>query len=442
MIFKEYLPRSLFGRSLLILVGPLVLLQLVVAAVFVERHIEAVTRQIAGSTARELNYAIDAVEQAANAADGQRRLDALAGPLGMTLTLSEGDSVPSETLRRFYDIAGGAVEQTLKSDLRRPLALEGELSDRELTARILTDKGVLTARIDRRRLSVSNAHQLFVITLAAAMALLVVAVIFLRNQIRPIRALAAAADAFGKGRAVPFQPAGAEEVRRAGAAFLSMRASIERQIESRTRMLSGVSHDLRTPLTRMKLALAMLEADGADTQDMEADIRAMERMIDEFLAFARQEAGEEPEAVDPRSVAEQAVAAARRSGGAPELRDERAGAATDLVTMRAGAVARALGNLLDNALSFGTAVSLTLRASSRHLEFEVEDDGPGIPAARREEALKPFARLDVSRNQDRGAGVGLGLSIAAEVARAHGGALILGESARLGGLSARLRLPR
>ncbi len=378
MSIKAYLPQSLFGRALLILVLPVVLLQLVVGVAFVQRHIDAVSRQIAGSTARELNYAVDAVEQAASVAEAQRRLDTLGGPLGMTLTLDEGASVPSETLRRFYDIAGGAVEQTLKADLRRPLALRGSLSERELEARILTNKGVLTARIDRRRLTVSNAHQLFVITLIAAVGLLAVAIPFLRNQLRPIRQLAEAADAFGKGRAELFHPAGAEEVRRAGAAFLSMRDRIERQIESRTRMLSGVSHDLRTPLTRMKLELAMLEADGADTAELARDVRAMERMIDEFLAFARGEVGEEAAPSDPRALCAQAAMAAERLGAeagrarSVTLRDETDHAETLTVTLRRGALARALGNLLDNALRFGSRVDLTLRATRDEIAFIVE----------------------------------------------------------------------
>jgi two-component system osmolarity sensor histidine kinase EnvZ len=275
----------------------------------------------------------------------------------------------------------------------------------------------------------------------ASLLFVTIAVIFLRNQVRPIRELAAAAEAFGKGRPVKFHPAGADEVRRAGAAFLDMRRRIERQIESRTLMLSGVSHDMRTPLTRMKLALAMME-DAPEADELRQDVADMERMLDAFLAFARDEAGEEAVPADAAALAEQLVAAARRRGGVVELRlaldppDDR------IVTFRPGAVERAVQNLLDNACAYGERVALTLRAGPAFVEFEVEDDGPGIAPQDRETAVKPFTRLDSARNQDRGGGVGLGLSIAADVARTHGGALILGDSARLGGLSARLRLPR
>jgi two-component system osmolarity sensor histidine kinase EnvZ len=268
-----------------------------------------------------------------------------------------------------------------------------------------------------------------------------VAVAFLRNQIRPIRQLAEASDAFGKGRNLPFRPGGAEEVRRAGTAFLAMRARLERQIEQRTQMLSGVSHDLRTPLTRMKLTLALME-DGEDIEGLARDVEQMERMIDEFLAFARGGAAEEPAPADPFRLAAGIAEDARRAGAAIELVAENDTPEDPMVAMRSSAVTRALDNLVGNAARYGERMRLTTRLSPRLLSYIVEDDGPGIPEPERSRAVQPFARLDAARNLDAGGNVGLGLTIALDVARSHGGGLDLGESADLGGLKATLRLPR
>jgi two-component system osmolarity sensor histidine kinase EnvZ len=288
---------------------------------------------------------------------------------------------------------------------------------------------------------VSNPHQLLVVMLLASVILSAIAVLFLRNQIRPIRALAEAAEAFGKGRSVPFRPAGAEEVRRAAGAFLSMRSRIERQIEQRTQMLSGVSHDLRTPLTRMRLTLALMEEDE-ETEGLRKDVDQMERMLGEFLAFARGDGLEESAATDPFALAAALAEDARRGGAEVALVETDETPGDQLVTLRPMAVRRAVENLIANAARHGTRIRLEVRLTSRSLEFVVEDDGPGIPPEDRARALAPFVRLDAARNQDGDGGVGLGLSIAMDVARSHGGALELGESATLRGLRAALRLPR
>jgi two-component system osmolarity sensor histidine kinase EnvZ len=304
-----------------------------------------------------------------------------------------------------------------------------------------TSRGALVAVSPRNRMSVSNPHQLFVLMVAASVVLGAIAVLFLRNQVRPIRQLAEAAEAFGKGRSLPFRPAGAEEVRRAAGAFLSMRARIERQIEQRTQMLSGVSHDLRTPLTRMKLSAALME-DDTEVQGLRDDIAQMERMLDEFLAFARGDGLEESQPVDPFALAERLVEDAERGGAEVTLTCVDETPQDRLVVMRPLAVRRALENLLGNAARYGRRVALQVRLLPKTLDFVVEDDGPGIAAEDRARAVAPFSRLDAARNQDLGGGVGLGLSIALDVARGHGGGLELGRSSQLGGLRAVLRLPR
>lgn len=436
-LHKTLAPRSLFGRALLILLVPIVLLQLVVAGLFVNRHYAGVTRQMSGAVALELVYAVEVVERAETPAEAQRALDQLARPLGLGLRLEPGAQVTPGAAVRLWDVSGEALARTLAEVIGRPMAVDLTADPRAARLRLDTAKGVLAAEVPRRRVIASNPHILLVWMTATAALLAVVAVVFLRNQVRPIRQLAAAAEAFGRGRNEPFRPGGAEEVRRAGAAFLDMRRRIERAIEQRSNMLYGVSHDLRTPLTRMKLTLEFLD-EGPEVEDLRRDLAEMERMLDEFLDFARGGQGELAAAVDPVALAEAAAADARRTGA--EVTVEAAPA--DPVILREAAVRRALANLLDNAARHGARAVLSLREGRGFVEFAVEDDGPGIPEPDRERAFRPFTRLDPARNQDKGGGVGLGLAIAQDIARAHGGALTLEDGTRLGGLRAVLRLPR
>jgi two-component system osmolarity sensor histidine kinase EnvZ len=439
--FKRYLPRSLFGRALLIVLAPIALLQLVVAGLFIQRHYAGVTEQMAGAVAVELIYAVEAVEAAEDVEAARVRLERLARPLGLTLALDPGRAVPAERQRRFLDVSGNALAATLRARIDRPMAIDLTSYGGDVEVKIATEKGALRALIPRKRTIASNPHILLVWMVGAAILLAVVAVLFLRNQVRPIRQLAAAAEDFGKGRGGHFRPAGAEEVRRAGAAFLDMRRRIERAIEQRSNMLYGVSHDLRTPLTRMKLSLEMLEP-GPEVDELRRDVHEMERMLEEFLDYARGGVGEEAAPADPEALLEAAAADARRGGADIVTRLSADSLPPEPFTIRARAVRRALSNLLENAGRYATRAEATLRLGRSFVEFAVEDDGPGIPADQRERAFRPFSRLDEARNQDAGGGVGLGLAIAQDIARAHGGAISLEESQRLGGLRAVLRLPR
>ncbi len=439
---KPILPRRLFWRTLAILVVPIVALQVVVGLVFFQRHYQRVTEQMTRNVAYELVYAIDQIEAAEQPDAAALRVADLALPLGIRLRLDPAPLTDPEIRRQILDITGGTISATLRGALNRPISLDLETDPRAALLWIGTSAGTLSATIPRDRLSVSNPHQLLVLMVLSALLLTTVAVIFLRNQVRPILALAEAAEAFGKGRSVPYRPAGAEEVRRAGIAFLSMRARLERQIEQRTQMLSGVSHDLRTPLTRMKLTLALMD-ETEESRDLLADVDQMERMLGEFLAFARGDGPEETTETNPFVLATGIVDDARRAGAAIRLAriDETRRGGT--VALRPGAMTRAIQNLIGNAQRHGSHVLLTVRLATRTLSFIVEDDGPGIAEADRARALQPFTRLDAARNLDSGPGnVGLGLSIALDVARSHGGTLDLGRSAELGGLRATLRIPR
>ncbi|WP_118137912.1 ATP-binding protein [Oceanicella sp. SM1341] len=437
---KRYLPRSLFSRTLLIFAVPIITVQLVVTVLFIQRHYAGVTEQMTQAVAVELIYAAETVEAAPDAREAQQRLDALAIPLGLFLTLTDGSIRPRESVA-FYDVSGNSLVDTLADRIQRPMAIDLTTDDKVVFVRIETQKGILEAEVPRRRMVASNPHLLLVWMLVTSAVLSAIAVLFLRNQVKPIRQLAHASEEFGKGRTVRFRPAGAEEIRRAGAAFLSMRARIERQIDQRTRMLSGVSHDLRTPLTRMKLALAVAEP-CQEVDELGRDVDEMERMLEGFLAFARGEGAEEAEETDPIAIAELIGADARRTGRTVAVASTTDTPQNTLVLLRPVAVKRSVQNLVDNALTYGREVALSVRLLPKFVEFIVEDDGPGIDEAAREEAMRPFVRLDRARNQDAGGGVGLGLSIAMDVARSHGGTLELGASERLGGLRAVLRLPR
>ncbi|MSU89096.1 HAMP domain-containing protein [Rhodobacteraceae bacterium 2CG4] len=438
---KYPLPRSLFPRAMLIVIVPLIALQLVVAFVFFQRHFEGVTRQMTRNIARELAVAQQVIDTSPTAEIAQLRLTNLSQPLEIALSLRAEELRPGAHRRDLFDLSGRALVAEMADLLGGQLQIDLAADRRQVDVRLQTDKGVLRAVIPRSRMTVSNPHQLLVLMTATALVLAVIALLFMRNQMKPILQLANAADAFGKGRSVPYRPAGAEEVRRAGAAFLSMRQRIERAMEQRTQMLSGVSHDLRTPLTRMKLSLAMADA-MPEAREMERDVEQMEQMLNSFLAFARGDQMDEVEDVHLPALLEEMAEQARRGGGCVETDIRLEPAELPTATLRRAALARALQNLLSNATRYGSRTRLSLRTTPRAVQFIVEDDGPGVPVDRREEVMRPFIRLDSARNQDRGGGVGLGLAIAQDVARAHGGALELSDSEALGGLKAVLRLPR
>lgn len=441
-----FLPRGLYGRAALILILPVVMVQLVVSVAFIQRHFDRVTQQMTRNLVLELRYVLAAVEAAPDLPAAQAEARARAAAFGLALGLPGSGPVPQnppqtspEITRAFYDLSGKAAAGVLSESLPALLAADFASDSARVTLRFASAQGPLTLSLERKRLSPSNPHQLLVLMAGTGILMTFIAYLFLRNQLRPIAKLARAAEAFGKGAHLPYRPGGASEVRAAGRAFLDMRGRIERQMEQRTLMLSGVSHDLRTPLTRMRLGLSLLP-ESEEIAALLGDVADMERLVDEFLAFAREEALEEWAEVDPVALAEGAVARAARLGRAVES-GAMVGGRT--AALRPASVARALDNLIANALRYGTRARLSLMAEAEEITFLVEDDGPGIAAADRAAALQPFVRLDAARDPNRGAGgAGLGLAIAADIARAHGGALVLSESAALGGLCAALRLAR
>lgn len=433
---KRYLPRSLYGRAALILLVPIITIQLVVSFAFIQRLYEDVTTQMTQNISVELQLLLDAVEDASDADVAAAQVQLTAAALDMTVAFPGGEIVER---RQFTDLSGRAIRDTLSEQFDGLHAVDLVSLDKTVQASLSTSKGMLDVSFSRRRVAVSNPHQLLVLMLFTAILMTIISYLFLRNQLRPIRRLARAAESFGKGRNEPYYPGGAAEVRSAGAAFLNMRARIERQIEQRTLMLSGVSHDLRTPLTRLKLGLSM-QPDTDDTKDLIGDVDEMERLIEAFLDFAKADALEDLEKADPVQLVEDIVANARRAGKEVECVGEMPNATS--MKLRPLSVQRAIENLINNAVRYGTRAQVEVVLLETALRISVADNGPGIPTAQREQAVKAFSRLDASRNQNAGSGVGLGLAIAADVARSHGGALRLADSETLGGLKAELVLPR
>jgi two-component system osmolarity sensor histidine kinase EnvZ len=433
--FKPYLPRGLYGRALLILIVPIVTIQLVVSIIFIQRHYEGVTRQMTQNVLAEVRFLESHIAAAPDAEEARRQARAIAEPLGLRVDLPASLDVV-EDRRRPFDLSGRAMIETFHAGLPSLEAVDLSVGD-DVRLLLSTRFGPANVTLDRSRVSASNPHQLLGWMILTSILMTLIAYLFLRNQLRPIKRLADAAEAFGKGRAVAYRPRGATEVRAAGAAFLDMRARIERQIEQRTLMLSGVSHDLRTPLTRLKLSLSLMPEDD-EVRAALRDVADMERLVDEFLAFARGDAMELPEPTDPVALVGLSVTNAQRAGQSVDLAAEGEGT----VMLRPDAVRRAVDNLIANATRYGKRAAVSVAITERSVRISVEDDGPGIPPERRDEALRPFTRLDAARNPNRGGGVGLGLSIAADIARSHGGTLRLAESQRLGGLKAELVLAR
>ncbi len=428
---KYFWPRGLYGRAALILVVPVVAIQLVVSTAFIQRHYEDVTRQMVQGVQAELMLMLD--ETARDPAAGQ----ALAARLRITMQVPAVRPVPAADSQVWWDVSSRFVIAALRDTVPGVRVADLGTNRREVRLWVDGPSGLVSFVIDRRRVSASNPHQLLVLMILTSVLMTFIAFVFLRNQLRPITRLARAAEAFGKGQTVEYRPRGAQEIRAAGMAFVDMKNRIERQIDQRTMMLSGVSHDLRTPLTRLKLGLSMLPEDD-DVTALTRDVTDMERLVGEFLAFARGDAMEEPQATDPVLLVHRAVEDAQRAGQDVQFGTSDGAGAVDIRPM---AVRRALDNLIGNAVRHGTRAVVSVFVTDRALRLVVEDNGPGIPKDRRDEALQPFARLDAARDPNRGGGAGLGLTIAADVARSHGGSLRLGESA-LGGLKAELVLAR
>lgn len=430
------MPRSLYGRAALILVVPVVSVQLVVSVVFIQRHLEDITGQMSMTLVRELFVIADQTETAESQEQALSAMAPFLDAFEMQVRFVAGLAVPEQDSVRWYDYSARVVRRTIRQFF--PSLLVAEFPDnRTIQLFFETELGPVEVSVNRRRVTAAAPHQLIVTMVFFGGLMTLIAFLYMRNQLRPITRLANAAQAFGRGRIVPYAPSGATEVRAAGGAFLDMRSRIERQIEQRTLMLSGVSHDLRTPLTRIKLGLSMIDPD--DAEPLLRDVDEMQRLLDAFLDFSKGVTEGDPEPIDPRELVSRIVHDAQRTD-TPVTLGQCSGSGK--VALRPMAIRRAVENLIGNAVRYANKASVSVTLSEKSLRIRVEDDGPGISPEMRSESIKPFARLDPARNQNSGSGVGLGLAIVADVARAHGGTLRLSDSEKLGGLCADIVIAR
>jgi two-component system osmolarity sensor histidine kinase EnvZ len=432
---RRFLPRSLLGRAVLIIVTPLILLQVISTWVFYDRHYDTITKRLAQGLAGDVAAVISLMERDPSLQQRREAFQLARSAMQLQLSLTERTALPELTRPRVRTVVEARLEEALTERLRQPFVLDARSIRGHVEILVQLPEGVLRVLVNDERLFSSTTYIFIFWTIGSSVLLFGIAVIFMRNQVKPIRRLARAAESFGKGQEVrDFKPEGATEVRQAAAAFINMRDRIKRQIQQRTEMLAGVSHDLRTPLTRMKLQLEMLR-DVPDAKYLQADVAEMEHMVEGYLAFARGEGQETPAPTDLGSLLRDVVAQMARDGRAVDLHVEQ----NLTLPLRREGMRRCLTNLLANARRHGTQVAVRAGRRKNVIEVTIDDDGPGIPAERYEDVFKPFFRLEQSRNPATG-GVGLGLTIARDVARSHGGDVAL-EAAPGGGLRARVWLP-
>lgn len=438
-LLKDILPQSLFGRSLMILILPVLIIQIFTTYQFFERHWDKITERLAGALAGEIAIIVDRYEADPDSESVQYIRDIAAQKLQIRVRyVPDTRIVNVQQKYRFWEhIMVQGLSKALEERVQRPYSLYVSLQDEMVQIDVQLEGGVLKIDVPHKRIFSSSAYTFLLWMVASSILMLVIAILFMRNQIRPIRKLSVAAERFGKGRNVPFlKPSGAREVRAATHSFLKMRERLDRQMNQRTSMLAGVSHDLRTPLTRIKLQLAMLP-ESEDVSALQKDVEEMEAMINAYLDFARGEGDENLEWV----VVDEFIQNIVRTS----WRDKRENIHTDLennirIMVRPVAMTRCLNNLIGNALSYGQNVYIALKLEDEEmLQLVIEDDGPGAKPEQYDDLFKPFFRGETSRNKKTG-GIGLGLPIAQDIVHGHGGEISLGKS-RYGGLRVEIKLP-
>ena len=431
---SAFLPKGLYARALLIVIAPMVILQCVLTYVFMERHWQLVTKRLSTALTQEIASIID-LHQTYPEAKQDKLLSHIAQTrLNIDVEFLPPGELPPALPRPFFKILDVALSNEIKRQIGKPFWLDTVGRSNFIEIRIALDDAILRIVALRSAAYASNSHIFLLWMIGTSFVLIVVSIAFLGNQIRPILSLTGAAEAFGKGHDLAFEPRGAREIRRAGEAFVQMKHRIERAFEQRTAMLNGVSHDLRTILTRFKLSLALMR-ESEEIRDLQKDVDEMQRMLEAYLAFARGDAGESAAEIDIAEFLEDLRLNAERAGFAAKVSFE----GDPIVMLRPDAFKRCLANLIGNAQTHAQHMFIEAQRDRRFLTIHIDDDGPGIPPARREDVFRPFFRLDSARNQDHG-GTGLGLAIARDIARSHGGDITLADSLA-GGLRATVRVP-
>jgi len=431
---KRYLPRSLFGRTLLIIVTPTILALCVATFVFFNRHWYIVTHRLTHAVAGDVAMVVEMMRVAPTPERKAEVVHLAETKLNLYVTFTLGEHL-AVIKPRFTNPLRVMLQQALDNRLEYPYLIDMPHASEMIAIRINVPEGVYTILCPERRIYTPTTEVFIGWMIGSSILLSVIALLFMRNQIRPIRRLAEAAESIGKGQDVPwFKIEGASEVRQASAALMVMRDRLRRQITQRMTILSGVSHDLRTPLTRMKLQLALMP-DTAETLGFKADIADMESMLDAYLSFARGEESEPAVETDLGTLLKEVIISARREHPDIDFTEPKG----IFLTLRQASIRRCIANLISNAVRYGSKAQVSVAQRDRVVDVIIDDDGPGIPPENREDVFRPYLRLDESRNPETG-GVGLGLTIARDIARSHGGNVILDDSP-LGGLRARVWLP-
>lgn len=435
-LLKPIMPRSLNGRFIFIIIAPVILIQIISTWLYMERYSQQVTRRLSNAVAGEIAFLISASEMQGGALDRGELYARAADYEDLTIRIIEENRLPAPRPEGFFKFISSTMRTQLEANIEQPVWFDLEARPSWVEIRVLLEDAVMVVEVRRSRIIATNWHNFLVWMIVAAILFVSIALLFLRIQVRAILRLGLAAESFGKGRDVPdFKPSGAREVRNAATAVIDMRDRIAAHVSQRTEMLAGVSHDMRTPLTRLKLQLAML-GEGPEIEDMKSDIAEMEYMLQEYLDFARGQGTEEATPVRVLDVLDDIRTGAKVKGyeilvTVPEALS---------FPLKRMAFKRCISNLVNNATNFGRRVEVEAMIDQNGaLLVTIDDDGPGIPEARREEAFRPFHRLDEGRNLDHG-GSGLGLAIARDVAKGHGGDIELMDSP-LGGLRAVVTLP-
>ncbi|MBB3309194.1 two-component system osmolarity sensor histidine kinase EnvZ [Rhizobium sp. BK196] len=432
---RRRLPTGLYTRSLLIIIIPMVLLQSVVAAVFMERHWQMVTERLSLGVTRDIAAIIEVIDTFPQDADYSDITRIARDQLNLQISIEPDGDLPPPREKPFFSILDGILSDEITDEIRRPFWIDTVGNSNLIEIRIKLDNRILRVITKRSQAYASNTHIFILWMVGASLVLIAISILFLRGQIRPILNLARAAENFGKGqKADNFYPRGADEVRRAGLAFILMRERIERQMEQRTAMLSGVSHDLRTILTRFKLQLALV-GDNPDLAGLNEDVNDMQTMLEAYMAFAKGEVEEDVGELKLSEVFEKLEADFELHGKVLTYSIE----GEDHISVRPNAFLRLVTNLASNARRYADALHIEAKHGAKWLTIVFDDNGPGIPEKYREDVFKPFFRLDSARNLDA-SGTGLGLAIVRDIARSHGGNITLGDSP-LGGLRATVRLP-
>ena len=428
---KKFLPKSLFYRSLIIVAAPIIILQIIITVVFFDSLWIKVNKGMTRSLVGEIKTLYDVYKN--DKGNQKLIIDVYNENFDFVVALKNDEILPKEKTERWFSPMDRSLRRELKSVFKSSYWFDTTTHKELVDVRIKYEDGILQIFFPKHKIAPSSARIFALWITLPGFILIFVAIIFLKNQTKPIVNLSKAAEKFGKGEFIKeFRPSGAQEIRKAAYEFDRMRKRITVHLNQRSEMLSGISHDLRTPLTRLKLQLAFLKQQDI-AKKMSDDIEEMERMLNDYLEFASRQKSEETEMINFNSLIESIVKKYEGKQIKLSIEDNLS------INARANSIRRCIINLIDNGLSYGRNVEVSVKKTANNLIILIDDDGPGIPVNEYQNVMKPFYRIDKSRGQNK-SGVGLGLSITNDIIRSHGGNINFSKSP-LNGLRVKIAMP-